>query len=201
MEKLSSLQLLERLQQKGTRAPEYTRGVIKQQLNNDDADIATDELKVSVACPLGKMRMSYPCRPLSCSHLQCFDAMLFLQMNERKPTWQCPVCDSVALYDTLLVDGYFQEVIKSAELPEEENEILLKKNGDWEPLPKDEEEEKRREAQKKAEEGVDCVDLSDDEGGAAPSKPAAPPLPPDDDLGPVPPPPPPPAEIECIDLE
>jgi len=207
VEKLSSQQLLERLQKKGTRAPEYTRGLIKLQLNDDDADIATDHLKVTVSCPLGKMRMSYPCRPSTCGHLQCFDAMLFLQMNERKPTWQCPVCDAGAMYDTLLVDGYFQEVIKSPELPEEENEILLKQDGGWEPVPKDEEEERRKEAQKKAEENVDCVDLSDDEGGpaAAPSAaPAAPPppLPEDDDLGGVvPPPPPPPAEIECIDLE
>ena len=26
-------------------------------------------------------------------------------MNERKPTWQCPVCDGAATYDTLMVDG------------------------------------------------------------------------------------------------
>ena len=70
----------------------------------------TSHPQVTVSCPLGKMRMSYPCRPSTCGHLQCFDAMLFLQMNERKPTWQCPVCDAGAMYDTLLVDGYFQEV-------------------------------------------------------------------------------------------
>ena len=39
---------------------------------------------------------------------QCFDASLFLMMNEKKPTWTCPVCDSPAKYDDLMVDGYFQ---------------------------------------------------------------------------------------------
>ena len=125
VEKLSSEDLLERLKQKGTRNSEFTRDLIKMKLNDDEDEIATTNLKVTVACPLGKMRMTIPCRPSTCDHLQCFDAMLFLQMNERKPTWQCPVCDSAALYDNLLVDGYFLEVIKSSELPDEENEIIL----------------------------------------------------------------------------
>lgn len=46
-------------------------------------------------------------------------------MNERKPTWNCPVCDKKALYDTLLIDGYFTEVIESKDLPKGENEIIL----------------------------------------------------------------------------
>ena len=69
--------------------------------------------QVTVSCPLGKMRMRVPCRPQTCGHLQCFDAATFLQMNERKPTWNCPVCDSKANYSDLLIDGYFQEVLES----------------------------------------------------------------------------------------
>ena len=46
-------------------------------------------------------------------------------MNERKPTWTCPVCDSKALYDNLLIDGYFQDVIKSERMPKDDNEIIL----------------------------------------------------------------------------
>lgn len=45
-------------------------------------------------------------RASTCLHLQCFDASLFLQMNERKPTWNCPVCDKPAIYETLVIDGY-----------------------------------------------------------------------------------------------
>ena len=75
------------------------------------------------------MRMTMPCRPTTCDHLQCFDASLFLMMNEKKPTWTCPVCDSPAKYEDLMVDGYFEEVIKSPLLPEEENEIILNQAG------------------------------------------------------------------------
>merc|ERR1712218_703639 len=134
-------QLLERLTLKGKRQPEFTRELIKKKLTDDEDGIATTNLKVTVSCPLGKMRMSMPCRPTTCDHLQCFDASLFLMMNEKKPTWTCPVCDGPAKYDDLILDGYFQEVIKADELPEEENEIILNQDGSWNPVPKDEEPE------------------------------------------------------------
>lgn len=80
--------------------------VVREKLKDDaDCDIATTELRVSLMCPLGKMRMSTPCRSRACLHLQCFDASLYLQMNERKPTWNCPVCDKPATYDNLVIDG------------------------------------------------------------------------------------------------
>ena len=111
--KLTSDDLLDRLKKKGTRDPAYTKALIIEKLNDNDADVATTSLKVTVSCPLGKMRMRVPCRPQTCGHLQCFDAATFLQMNERKPTWNCPVCDSKANYSDLLIDGYFQEVLES----------------------------------------------------------------------------------------
>lgn len=78
--------------------------------------------------------MSTPCRASTCFHLQCFDASLFLQMNERKPTWNCPVCDKSALYDNLVIDGYFQEVLNSHKLLPDVNEIQLLQDGSWENL-------------------------------------------------------------------
>ncbi|KAJ8718028.1 hypothetical protein PYW07_005958 [Mythimna separata] len=130
--KLTSAELLQRLKNKGTKNPDYTRSLIKEKLSEDyDNEIATTSLRVSLMCPLGKMRMSCPCRPANCPHLQCFDASLFLQMNERKPTWLCPVCDRPAPYDSLVVDGYFQEVLTSARLSSDCNEIQLHADGNW----------------------------------------------------------------------
>ncbi|KAL0281288.1 UNVERIFIED_CONTAM: hypothetical protein PYX00_002321 [Menopon gallinae] len=130
--KKTSEDLLNRLKAKGVRGADYTRGMIKDKLNEDaDSEIATTSLRVSLICPLGKMRMRTPCRPSTCHHLQCFDASLFLQMNERKPTWTCPVCDKPALYDKLVIDGYFQEVLSSSKLPPEGNEIQLHSDGSW----------------------------------------------------------------------
>lgn len=84
----------------------YLKIIVKEKLREDaDCEIATTMLKVSLNCPLGKMKMSIPCRASTCSHLQCFDANLYLQMNERKPTWNCPVCDRPAAFDNLVIDG------------------------------------------------------------------------------------------------
>jgi len=212
--KLTSDDLLDRLKKKGTRDPAYTKALIIEKLNDNDADVATTSLKVTVSCPLGKMRMRVPCRPQTCSHLQCFDAATFLQMNERKPTWNCPVCDSKANYSDLLIDGYFQETLESKDLPEDENDIILEADGSWKPVPKEEEaggaEAAAAAAKKKAEEKeVDCIDLSDDEEGGAP-QPPRPPTNMDGGNPPLPPQPPPPviqnipmppSEIECIDLD
>ncbi|XP_055321252.1 E3 SUMO-protein ligase PIAS2 isoform X2 [Sitodiplosis mosellana] len=132
VKKLTSSQLLQRMKAKGIKPIEFTRSLIKEKLKEDaDCDIATTELRVSLMCPLGKMRMTTPCRASTCLHLQCFDASLFLQMNERKPTWNCPVCDKPALYETLVIDGYFQDVLQSTLLPADTNEIQLLKDGSW----------------------------------------------------------------------
>ena len=113
VKKLTSDQLLDRLKERGTKNKEFTQEMIKKKLNDEDDDVATTDIKVSLACPLGKMRMSAPCRPSTCDHLQCFDANLFIQMNEKKPTWLCPVCYSPALYQNLYLDGYFIDCVSS----------------------------------------------------------------------------------------
>lgn len=132
---------------------------VKEKLNEDaDSEIATTSLRVSLACPLGKMRMSTPCRSSTCSHLQCFDASLFLQMNERKPTWNCPVCDKPALYDNLVIDGYFQEVLNSNKLLPEVNEIQLLQDGSWENLLLKKEKDKDKERNEAKAAAVDTRD-------------------------------------------
>lgn len=106
--------------------------------------------------------MCTPCRASTCSHLQCFDASLFLQMNERKPTWNCPVCDKSALYDNLVIDGYFQEVLNSNKLMPDVNEIQLLQDGSWENLvlkkEKDKDKEKN-EAKAVADSREDKIDV------------------------------------------
>lgn len=84
VKQLSSTVLLQRLRAKGIRNPDHSRALIKEKLTADpDSEIATTSLRVSLLCPLGKMRLTIPCRALTCSHLQCFDATLYIQMNEK----------------------------------------------------------------------------------------------------------------------
>jgi len=69
---------------------------------------------VCVLNQLGKIRMKVPCRSVTCDHLQCFDAITYLRMNEKKPTWFCPVCDRRADYSKLIIDGFVVADISSS---------------------------------------------------------------------------------------
>src|SRR5688572_30627779 len=51
------------------------------------------------------MQMQIPCRSSTCEHLQCFDGWAFILMNEKKPSWICPICDRPAKLNSLVVDG------------------------------------------------------------------------------------------------
>ncbi|XP_035292281.1 E3 SUMO-protein ligase PIAS2 isoform X3 [Anguilla anguilla] len=126
---LTSSLLLQRLKMKGIRNPDHSRALIKEKLTADpDSEVATTSLRVSLMCPLGKMRLTVPCRAATCSHLQCFDAALYLQMNEKKPTWICPVCDKKAAYETLIIDGLFMEILNSCS---DFDEIKFQEDGSW----------------------------------------------------------------------
>ncbi|XP_076852006.1 E3 SUMO-protein ligase PIAS1-like [Brachyhypopomus gauderio] len=128
----SSTALLQRLRAKGIRNPDHSRALIKEKLTADpDSEIATTSLRVSLLCPLGKMRLMIPCRAVTCSHLQCFDATLYVQMNEKKPTWVCPVCDKKAPYEHLIIDGLFMEILNSCV---DCDEIQFKEDGSWAPM-------------------------------------------------------------------
>ncbi|XP_053560473.1 E3 SUMO-protein ligase PIAS3 isoform X2 [Bombina bombina] len=132
VKQLTSATLLQKLRAKGIRNPDHSRALIKEKLTADpDSEIATTSLRVSLMCPLGKMRLTVPCRAITCTHLQCFDAALYLQMNEKKPTWTCPVCDKKAPYDTLIIDGLFMEILNFCT---DCDEIQFMEDGSWCPM-------------------------------------------------------------------
>ncbi|KAJ7427683.1 E3 SUMO-protein ligase PIAS2 [Willisornis vidua] len=129
---LTSAMLLQRLKLKGIRNPDHSRALIKEKLTADpDSEIAPTSLRVSLMCPLGKVRLTIPCRAVTCTHLQCFDAALYLQMNEKKPTWICPVCDKKATYESLILDGLFMEILNKCS---DVDEIKFQEDGSWCPM-------------------------------------------------------------------
>lgn len=96
-----------------------------------DDDLQVDMIKVSINCPLGKTRMKHPCRSIQCTHLQCFDGLTYIKMNQRKPKWICPVCYKISPFHQLVVDKYFEEIINSDKLQGDTTEIKLLNDGSW----------------------------------------------------------------------
>ena len=56
-------------------------------------------------------------------------------MSEKKDKWMCPVCNNLAPFESLMLDGFFSELITSRRLPDDEHEIVLHNDASWDPLP------------------------------------------------------------------
>lgn len=142
---------------------DVTRQMVREKLQITDSDfeIETNELKVSLMCPLMKFRMNMPGRSTGCKHVQCFDLESYLMMNEKKPTWNCPVCDRKAPFDELVIDALNQEIIKETSGMDCE-EVVFAADGSWKRVcaadakAKSEAKEK---ANKSMSEVEDCVEL------------------------------------------
>ncbi|XP_071969281.1 E3 SUMO-protein ligase PIAS4 isoform X2 [Engystomops pustulosus] len=128
----TSTELLQRLKTIGVKHPELCKTLVREKLRLDpDSEIATTGVRVSLICPLVKMRLTVPCRAETCAHLQCFDAVFYLQMNEKKPTWTCPVCDKPAQYDQLIIDGLLSKILAECK---DADEIEFLVDGSWRPI-------------------------------------------------------------------
>ncbi|CAH8834345.1 unnamed protein product [Trichobilharzia szidati] len=106
--------------------------------NDDDDDdlVMPNTLPVQLLCPLSKCRIEVPVRGRNCRHVQCYDATTYLIINERKPTWNCPVCDVKAPYDDLIIDGLFLEVLRS-ERAQDLDEVIFHADGSWSSISED----------------------------------------------------------------
>lgn len=131
-EKLGSDILLNRIRERGVIDPEMTKKLV----SDSDNEVSTMNLRSSLVCPLGKMRMSMPCKSISCQHIPCFDALFYLQMNEKKASWICPICYKPAYYRDLMIDGFYMDILQNT--TQSVTEITLNLDGTWSPVVKSE---------------------------------------------------------------
>ena len=77
----------------------------------EDLGLMTTRHRVSLLCPITQSLISVPTKSSQCSHLTCFDLKAFLQMNERRLQWTCPLCKKAASFDSLRVDHRLQTIL------------------------------------------------------------------------------------------
>lgn len=99
-----------------------------------NADLFVTSLTVSLLCPLSMQRINVPTRSIYCTHVQCFDVFNYLQINEFKPNWKCPVCRDKAPFETLFIDELFKKILKEKTVA---NEIVFAADGSWKISPSD----------------------------------------------------------------
>ncbi|KAM3507208.1 hypothetical protein MY11210_007244 [Beauveria gryllotalpidicola] len=94
-----------------------------------DPDVVATSSVLSLKCPLSYARLEMPCRGMSCSHVQCFDATSYLQLQEQGPQWLCPICNKSAPYEQLAVDEYVQDILDNT--PKSLEGVTIEPNGRW----------------------------------------------------------------------
>jgi hypothetical protein len=135
MKKHTSADLIAKLKAKGERDANVSKKFIHDCFCEDDEDeISATTLKMSLICPIGKMPITLPTRGTTCSHLQCFDGCSYIQINELKSTWICPVCSQTCLYENLFIDGYFTEILRSDKFLPDIRDVELDPDGSWRPV-------------------------------------------------------------------
>ncbi|KAL7945736.1 PINIT domain-containing protein [Trichoderma barbatum] len=102
-----------------------------------DPDVVATSQVLSLKCPLSYMRLDVPCRSLSCTHLQCFDATSYLQLQEQGPQWLCPICNKSAPFEQLAVDNYVKVILEKTSKSLET--VTIEPNGKWSSKPPKEE--------------------------------------------------------------
>ncbi|CAF0997018.1 unnamed protein product [Rotaria sordida] len=96
---------------------------------DNDLEVASTSLRLPLDCPAMRIRMRLPGRAVTCKHVHCFDLEGYLRMNEKKPTWLCPVCNKQALYTDLFVDQFFIDII--GKCSSDAKAIEYETNGQW----------------------------------------------------------------------
>ncbi|CEL01570.1 hypothetical protein ASPCAL01151 [Aspergillus calidoustus] len=126
-------ELVNKLKQRKTITKEQVLQEMKSKA--EDADIVATSTVMSLKCPLSTRRIEVPCRSVICTHNQCFDASSFLQLQEQAPTWTCPVCAKATSYESLNVDQYVDDILRST--PSDVEQVIIEPDGTWS-NPKDE---------------------------------------------------------------
>ncbi|RYP62632.1 hypothetical protein DL769_007238 [Monosporascus sp. CRB-8-3] len=95
----------------------------------NDPDVVATSQVLSLRCPLSYTRLRTPCRSILCSHIQCFDANSYLQLQEQGPQWVCPVCNKSAPFENLAVDEYVRDILENTS--ESQEQVTIEPDGQW----------------------------------------------------------------------
>ncbi|KAG2236005.1 hypothetical protein INT48_004335, partial [Thamnidium elegans] len=94
--------------------------------DDDDIVILQRSVKLSLKCPISLKKFKTPTRGKNCKHLDCFDLVPYLLINESSnPQWSCPCCNKPTYPDELARDLLIESLLKK--LPKNVVEIEFEK--------------------------------------------------------------------------
>ncbi|XP_027161787.1 E4 SUMO-protein ligase PIAL2-like [Coffea eugenioides] len=98
-------------------------------LTNSETQTMQMSSRISLNCPISKSRIKMPAKGKLCKHFQCFDYDNFLEINSKRPSWECPHCKQPVCYVDICIDPNFVKVLSEAE--EKVVNVIMSANGAW----------------------------------------------------------------------
>lgn len=99
------------------------------QQDNDDDDLVATTTFHSLRDPVTFERIETPVRSTRCRHIDPIDAKAYLQLQMQGPTWKCTICNREINFSDLVVDEYFEDVLKR--VPRNADEVEIHPDGTW----------------------------------------------------------------------
>ncbi|KAM9923114.1 hypothetical protein OXX59_005379 [Metschnikowia pulcherrima] len=122
-----------------------TQNAIREEnARNAADDIVVENVPLSLRCPITYARIKHPVKSYQCDHVQCFDGLSFLMMQEHIPAWQCPVCSKTVNENSLAVSDFLKDILDKTH--EDIDTVLLNTDGSWTPMKEGEEAAKKEES-------------------------------------------------------
>lgn len=92
---------------------EMGKAFVRSRAGSSD-EIQADVYRQPLVCPLTRMVPDIPARGTYCQHVQCFDLLAYIVLQEKIKTnkWHCPICFGLVLRIT--VDEYMKEIVEKA---------------------------------------------------------------------------------------
>ncbi|KAJ0324878.1 hypothetical protein COL5a_007648 [Colletotrichum fioriniae] len=149
VETLSHDNIVNMVMSQGTISADTTKQVIRSRLEpvssdgDDELVVVGSDLSIDLADPFSATIFKIPARGVSCTHMECFDLINWLETRPVKPRctahgagdacrichrgtegrpepslvdkWKCPLCDGDARPYSLRVDRFMEDVRKSLE--------------------------------------------------------------------------------------
>ncbi|KXH63838.1 MIZ/SP-RING zinc finger [Colletotrichum nymphaeae SA-01] len=167
VETLSHDNIVNMVLSQGTIPADTTKQVIRSRLEptssdgDDELVVVGSDLSIDLADPFSATIFQIPARGVSCTHMECFDLINWLQTRPAKPRctahgagdacrvcnrgtegrpepslvdkWKCPLCDGDARPYSLRVDQFMEDVRKSLEAEGKLNTktIYVRADGMW----------------------------------------------------------------------
>ncbi|WYZ41896.1 hypothetical protein EsH8_V_000791 [Colletotrichum jinshuiense] len=169
VETLSHETVLHMVLQQGIISAESTKKAIQNRLKplpvdgDDEIAVVDNDLSVDLADPFSATIFKIPARGATCTHMECFDLVNWLQTRPAKPRctvhgsgddcstcsrgrnagpepslvdkWKCPLCDGDARPYSLRTDNFMAEVRAKLEMDGKlhTKTIYVAANGTWRP--------------------------------------------------------------------